>query len=165
MGYYVTGWESFRFLPNAIKAIALLTRLGYEVNIISNQGCVARGFITREELKRLTDNMLKAIEKEKGKIHAVHYCYHQTSDNCECKKPKTKLFLDALGGRSVDLTKIFFIGDSQEDMAAGRALGCKTLLVLSGRTRPEDLTQIDPKPDLVKQDLWAAAQWIEQNGF
>lgn len=163
MGNYVTSWEVFRFLPNSIKAIALLTKLGCELDVISNQGCVARGFITREELKRLTDNMLKQIEKKKGKVNAVYYCYHQTSDNCECKKPKIKLFLDALGGRKVDLSETYFIGDTQEDMMAGKTLGCRTILVLSGKTKAEDLKNFEPKPDLVKTDLWAAAQWIEQN--
>jgi len=165
MGAYVTRWEDFYFLPRAIEAIALLSEAGFELNIISNQGCVARGDISLASLNGLTQKMLKEIETGGGKIAGVFYCVHQSSDNCDCKKPKTKLFHDALRSRAVDWKSVYFIGDSVEDMQAGRNLGCQKILVLSGRNGESDVKDFPVKPDDVKKDLWEAAQWILQKKF
>lgn len=159
-GEYVTRQEDFRFLPNAKKAIELLTRKGFETNVISNQGCVSRGLIALSDLEAMTARMLKEIEAEGGRIHGVYYCIHQTSDACECKKPKTALFHQALRGRDLEVSDAYFIGDSDEDMQAGENLGCKTVLVLSGKAKKSDLSRFLSKPHAVKADLWEAAQWI-----
>ena len=162
MGNYVTGWEKFRFLPDALGAIALLTREGYEIHIVSNQGCVARGLLTMADLQEITRRMLKEIEKKGGSVSGVHYCIHQTSDGCECKKPKTALFRQALRGKPVDLSSVYFIGDSEEDIEASHNLGCQSVLVLSGRVAEESLRSLKWEPDAVKKNLWDAVQWIIQ---
>ncbi len=164
MGFYVTRREDFRFLPNAKEALALLTKAGYEILVISNQGCVARGLISQEDLGLMTQDMLKAVEAEGGKISGVFYCLHETKDQCECKKPKTGLFKEAARGRVIDFRSTFFIGDSAEDVEAGENVGCKKVLVLSGRTRHEEETANFPaKPDVIKKDVLEAAQWILAN--
>ena len=160
---YVTRWEDFHFLPNAINAIKLLKEAGYEIHVVSNQGCVSRGLMTLAELQGLTNNMLKSIERNGGAIDGVFYCIHQIEDHCECKKPKTTLFKEAVRGRHVDWESVYFIGDSEEDMEAGKNLGCLTLLVLSGRIgKLEEVQDLNHQPDFVKKDLWDAVRWILQ---
>lgn len=161
-GLYVTRWEDFHFLPRAIEAVRLLNRAGLEPMVVSNQGCVSRGLITMAGLEELTARMLKEVEAGGGKISGVFYCVHQTSDRCDCKKPKTKLFRDALKGRDVDPKTVFFIGDSEEDMEAGINFGCRTILVLSGRATREQAEIFQARPGVVKNDLWEAANWITQ---
>ncbi|MGH7198652.1 MAG: D-glycero-alpha-D-manno-heptose-1,7-bisphosphate 7-phosphatase [Candidatus Omnitrophota bacterium] len=159
MGFYVTRQKDFHFLPNALRALGFLTRAGYELNVISNQGCVARKLITRAGLDRLTQRMKRIVEKKGGRLR-VFYCTHQQSDDCACKKPKTKLFKKAIRGRKIDLRAAYFIGDSEEDVMAGKGLGCKTVLVLSGRNKRRDVGKFSVKPDFIKKDLWEAARWI-----
>lgn len=159
-GLYVTRLEDFVLLPGAARAIARLNRSGYDVFVISNQGCVSRGLITPEGLEAITAAMRRGVEAEGGRIAGVHYCVHQTSDACECKKPKTLLFRRALEGRRVDLGATWFVGDSREDVEAGLALGCRTMLVLSGRTGPDDLEALGVRPDAVKRDLEEAVACI-----
>ena len=161
-GFYVTSLDAFEMLPGSAKAIALLNREGFEVVVISNQGCVSRGFLSEEGLAQITDKMVTAVRKEGGALSGIFYCKHQTSDNCGCKKPKTGLFEQAMRTRSDNLASVFFIGDSQEDVEAGKAAGCRTLLVLSGRSTEADLKNFKIKPDIVKKDLWEAATWITQ---
>lgn len=162
IGNYVTSWEEFRFVPKALDAIRWLTESGYELNVISNQGCVSRGRMTHEALQTLTAKMLKAIEAAGGAIGGVFYCIHETKDQCECKKPKTALFKQAARGRDVHWESTYFIGDSEEDMEAGKNIGCQTVLVLSGRVREAGVDSVHPKPDIVKKDLWEAVSWIIQ---
>ncbi|OIO38573.1 MAG: hypothetical protein AUJ71_02835 [Candidatus Omnitrophica bacterium CG1_02_49_16] len=159
---YVTGLQDFHLIPGALRGIRRLADAGFEVNVISNQGCIARKLITPRALRGLTARMLTKVKKAGGRIQGVFYCPHQTSDQCFCKKPNTLLFKKALRGRKLDLSKVFFIGDSREDVEAAKRLGCRSLLVLSGRTRRRDLKKFEPKPDVVKKDLLEAARWIVQ---
>ena len=159
-GEYVVARKGLQLLPNALEALRLLTEAGFQIHVISNQGCVARGMISLVELNRLTRQMSRRIEKFGGKLHRVHYCVHQTSDHCRCKKPKTWLLKKALRGLKVEPKDIFFIGDSQEDVQAGHDFGCRTVLVLSGRSRKKDVAAFPVKPDFIKKNLLEASQWI-----
>ena len=162
MGAYVTRLNEFRFIPGAIEAIRLLTGAGFEVNVISNQGCVSRGLISLGTLRRLTVKMAGQIHKAGGQLDGIFYCVHQISDKCRCKKPNVVLFKKALGRRRFPLSGVFFIGDSKEDVEAARNLKCRPLLVLSGRTKRKDLGFFKPKPDVVKKNLLDAVRWILQ---
>lgn len=164
-GKYVTSPRQIRLIPNAAKAIRLLTEAGFEIMVLSNQGCVSRGLVTEAELQEMTELMLAQIRRQGGRIRGVFYCPHQSADNCECKKPKAGLFRKALDGRCGDTGSVYFIGDSQEDVAAGRHAGCRTILVLSGRVSEDEVEHFNPKPDAVKKDLWEAVQWILKKKF
>src|SRR3990167_6553363 len=85
---YVTSWKEFRFLPNAKKAIALLTGKKYPIFVISNQAGVSKGLYTQDALNNITNRMLKALEKSGARISAVYYCTHRDEDHCSCRKPK-----------------------------------------------------------------------------
>ena len=159
-GAYVTGEEGLRLLPNALQGIKLLTQAGFSLDVISNQGCVSRGMITRATLERLTRKMLREIKSAGGKLRRVYYCIHRTSDRCRCKKPKTLLLEKAVRGLKIPRRKIFFIGDSHEDIQAGHDFGCRTILVLSGRTKRKGVRYFSVKPEFVKKNLLEAARWI-----
>ena len=161
-GVYVTSQEQFEFLPGIFEAIRRLTEAGCEIHVVSNQGCVSRGLISEEALSKMTGHMLAEIKKHGGNIRKVHYCLHQRSDECECKKPKLKLFHEAIGNRMLDMKQVYFAGDSQEDIEAGKNLGCRTVLVLSGRTDKAGVADLSVKPDVVKKNLEEAARWILQ---
>src|SRR3989338_6636479 len=134
VGGYVTRWEDFEFLPNAVRAVALLTKAGYEIVVISNQGCVGKGLLSSQALGEITARMREEIRRGGGELGDVFYCEHAPNAGCDCKKPKLGLFRQALRERgNVDLRSLFFIGDSVMDMEAGKSLGCRTILVLSGR--------------------------------
>lgn len=160
-GAYVTKWSEFRFLPGALDAIALMTRAGYELHVISNQGCVSRGLISWEGLQDMTALMLQRVAGSGGSIAGVHYCPHRTEDACDCKKPSPQLLWRALGPARRDLmSSAVFVGDSREDIQAARSAGCGSVLVLSGRTRREDIEGLGVTPDRVEPDLLEVARWL-----
>jgi len=158
---YVTKWEDFRFLPGVFDAFKKLAENGFEVMILTNQSGVGKGYYTKEKLDEINFRMTKEIEAGGGKIHAVHACIHKTEDNCECKKPKAGLFKMATEGLDVDFKKTFFVGDTKRDIEAGKAVGCKTILVLSGKTKDPQAPEGWPcKPDYVKKDLLEAVEVV-----
>lgn len=156
-GGYVTSWKEFEFLPGALEALKKLSRAGYEIIVISNQAGVAKGLYTLQDLNEITKNMLKGIKEAGAKIRSVHYCPHRDEDDCNCRKPKTGLLLQATDGLKVAFSDTFFVGDNRRDILAGKAAGCKTIFVLSGNTRLEDL---DVKPNFIARDLLQAVEKI-----
>lgn len=170
-GGYVTSWDKFEFLPGALEALKKLNQAGFEVIVISNQAGVAKGLYTIQDLDEITKNMLKEVAKSGARIRAVHYCLHKDEDNCSCRKPKTGLFSQATkalqaspvspdimsGSNGVNFADSFFVGDTRRDVLAGKAIGCKTIFVLSGNTKLEDL---DVKPDFIARDLLDAVNKI-----
>jgi D-glycero-D-manno-heptose 1,7-bisphosphate phosphatase len=55
---------------------------------------------------------------------------------------------DELG---IDLSQSMIIGDTEADIGAGKAAGCKTVLVLSGKTK--DPKTLKVAPDQVVESL------------
>ncbi|MFA4991765.1 MAG: HAD-IIIA family hydrolase [Candidatus Omnitrophota bacterium] len=163
-GDYVKSWREFKFLPGAIDAIRLLNKNGYDIHVISNQAGVAKGLFTQEDLDEITGNMLEEIEARGGEIKSVSYCVHAADAGCDCRKPKTGLIKKAVEGLDADFKKIYFIGDSRLDVGAGRNAGCKTVLLLTGKERPEDIGKFEHRPDFIKNNLLEAVRWVLREG-
>ena len=149
-----------KLIPRAADAVALLTKAGFELHVVSNQGCVSHGLLTSARLREMTRRMLKQIRLAGGRIRRVHYCPHKSADGCLCKKPRTLMMKRALAGRRLQRARIFFVGDSVEDIGAGKNFGCRTVLGLSGRNKRRDIRSLELKPDFVKKDLWETARWL-----
>ncbi|MCX5715748.1 MAG: D-glycero-beta-D-manno-heptose 1,7-bisphosphate 7-phosphatase [Candidatus Omnitrophica bacterium] len=158
---YVTSWEDFHFLPGSLEALKSLKKKGYLVAVVSNQAGVGKGIYTREILSKITENMIRAVEAAGGELYSVQYCTHTSEDNCDCRKPKAGLFKTAAKGLNIDFSKIYFIGDTKRDIEAGRAIGCKTILVLSGKIKSgQEVEGWEIKPDIIKRDLFEAVEEI-----
>lgn len=157
---YVTKPEELLFLPGSIEAVKKLNDAGYEIILISNQGGISRGFFTLDDLDRINAYMINQIEKGGGRILKAYYCPHQTSDNCECKKPKTGLFRKAEEELGIKVKDTYFIGDGIMDIEAGHSLGLKTVLLLSGKTAKDHINGWKIKPDYIFNDLFNAVNYI-----
>lgn len=161
---YVDHWNQFRFLPGSLKALRLLNENGYKVIVVSNQAGVAKGFYSLKELTAMTKRMKQAIVMHGGRLDAVYYCPHKVEDRCSCRKPKTGLFRKAQRRFGIRFKETFVVGDSLRDIAAGKSLRCKTILVLSGREELSRRFLWDVQPDAVRKNLLEAVRWILRQG-
>lgn len=157
IGDYIRSHERFEFLPGSREAVKKLTQAGYKIIVISNQAGVAKGLYSQEDLDKITAKMIKGIEEAGGKIHSVNYCTHQDEDNCDCRKPKPGMIEQAAQGLDIDFSRTFFIGDSRRDILAGKAVGLKTVFVMTGNTKLENL---DVKPNYIAKNLQDAVDKI-----
>ncbi len=160
---YVTRWEDFHFLRGAKEAIKKLTEAGYEIVVASNQAGVNRGFFTIDDLKKINEKMLKEISSYGGRVRSVHYCPHKSEEDCDCRKPNTGMLKEATRDVAIDFNNTFFVGDGPMDIEAGNRLGCRTILLLSGKSKLEDVEGWGYKPDYIKKDLSEAVNWILEN--
>ena len=104
--------------------------------------------------------MLNEITHDGGRIEEVFYCLHRDEDNCNCRKPKTGLFEKAAGKYGINLKNTYFVGDGLVDALAGKRIGAKTVLVLSGKTPIDDMKKWPEKPDYVFRDLLEFVNWL-----
>lgn len=141
-------------LPDVRAALDLLAGRGFALIVATNQPDVARGTQTREEVERINAHL-----RERLPLDAVYTCFHDTPDNCACRKPKPGLLLRAARERDIALDESFMVGDRWSDIAAGAAAGCATLLVDVPYNQRERCT-----PDMVVADLWDAARQIAARG-
>jgi D-glycero-D-manno-heptose 1,7-bisphosphate phosphatase len=115
-----------------LDGLKYIQEKGYKLIIISNQPWIAKGKRTQEEIEEIFINLKENFLSFGIKIDDYFYCPHQSSDNCECKKPKTGLIKKVLEKYQVDFTNSFMVGDMDLDILFGKNIGVKTILVLTG---------------------------------
>ena len=76
---------------------------------------------------KLNKYMLDEFNKQGIKINKVYYCPHRPEDNCECRKPKPGMFLEAIKEFNIDPNESVAIGDKMSDLKAAYAAGIKNL--------------------------------------
>jgi histidinol-phosphate phosphatase family protein len=128
---YVKSWAEFEFIPGAKDAIQHINETDFLLIIITNQSPIGRGIFTQETLDGIHKKMLEELFEHGGYVDAIYFCPHKPDDNCNCRKPKSGLILDAANDFKIDLPSSWMLGDSDSDIAAGSAAGCKTKKVTS----------------------------------
>ena len=155
---YLARVEDFVLLPGAAAAVAELNRAGWAVFVFTNQSGVARGLVNSEQLTAIHARLNAGIRSAGGELTAIYFCPHGPDSDCDCRKPKPGMLQAAAREHAIDLSASVVIGDTPRDLAAGKAVGCRAILVLSGLTRAYDPGAFpDPRPDFVCADLSAAA--------
>jgi D-glycero-D-manno-heptose 1,7-bisphosphate phosphatase len=149
---YVESVDAFEWLPAARAALGVLSRAGYPLAVVSNQRGVARGSVTWSTLRAVEARIQADLAPFGAHIASFYYCPHERDDGCDCRKPRPGLLLEAARELRLDLALTTMIGDSEDDVKAGRAAGCYTILIGSMESAAA--------PDLVAPDLGSAARAI-----
>ena len=132
-------------LPSQVKMIkgagVFLRRLkqaGYLVVVVSNQPGLAKNTLTEERLAAVNRALARQLEREGDSWDEIRCCPHHPRGSgrknrhvkkCACRKPAPGLLLEAARERGLDLKKSWMVGDGLNDVQAGKAAGCKTVLV------------------------------------
>ncbi len=137
--------------PDAASSLAGLKDMGLLLLIVTNQPDVARGRQSRSEVEAI-HNALRAHLP----LDDFFVCYHDDGDNCDCRKPKPGLLLQARNRYRVELENSFLIGDRWRDIDAGSSAGCATVLIDYGYKERGPSSA----PSAVVKSLADAARWI-----
>lgn len=162
---YITSPERISLIPGAAEGIAALRKAGWKAIMVSNQAGVAKGLMTEEDLVRVNARVDALLASEGTALDGLYCCPHHPEGTvprytqvCDCRKPGTGLLRRAAIEHGIDLASSVFVGDSIRDIEAGRGVGARTVLVLTGfgvKTR-----DAGGKADHVAADLAEAAAWI-----
>ncbi len=160
--------EEFSLLPGSGQAIAELNRMGLPVIVVSNQPGVAKRKFTPALLTAITEKMHAETRNAGGHLDAVYYCLHHPEGllpdyriDCDCRKPRPGLLLQAANELDLDLAKSYMVGDGIMDILAGTRAGATTIFVSPRKCYIcDELVKQDARPTLIVSSLLDAVNDI-----
>lgn len=132
--------EQFELIDGVAEAIKKINRSGYLAIVVTNQPVIARGEVTVDELDEIHKKLETQLGLEGAYIDALYYCPHhphkgyegevpELKIDCDCRKPKPGMLLQAAKDFNIDLKQSYMIGDGESDVKAGIVAGCKAILI------------------------------------
>ena len=116
--------EELEILPGVYEAIQLLRHSGFKLIVVTNQPDVGRGVTNIELVDEINNSIIKHL-----KVDEIICCFHDDSDNCECRKPKTGMILQAVKKWDIDLSVSYLIGDRWRDIQTAINIGLTSILI------------------------------------
>jgi D-glycero-D-manno-heptose 1,7-bisphosphate phosphatase len=144
MGDYVCRLEDFHILDN-FDPLKTLQDRGYLLVVATNQGGLAKGWYSENELAKMHSHLKVEYQKHGIVITDIFYCPHHPdfTGDCDCRKPKPGLLLQGIEKYNIDPARSYFIGDRERDMEAAAAAGVQGILIDSNQPLSEVLDLID----------------------
>lgn len=161
---YIKNPSEWKPIPGSLEAIARLNQAGYRVVIATNQSGIERGIFDMDTLNAIHAKMHKALSSVGGRVDAIFYCPHSADSQCDCRKPKPGLFRQIGERFQIPLAGVPAIGDSLRDLQAGMAVGCRPILVLTGKGEKTRADGNLPTNTRVFPDLAAAVDTLLAEG-
>lgn len=161
--------EKIQIIPRTAEAIKVLNKAGAKVIVVSNQSGVALGLLSVKTVRMINRRLKKRLMSQGALIDALYFCPHHPEIgkypyriDCQCRKPKPGLLLQAAAEQNIDLSRSYMIGDRESDIEAGAYAGCSTILVLTGEGRQvlQNQKKLSVSSDYIAKDFYEAAQWI-----
>ncbi len=158
---YIYRVEDFHIPNDYIEALKLLVNNEFLLFVITNQGRIARGHLTENDVIELHQFLRTILEENGVHISEFEYCPHNPRGTlypynivCECRKPKIGMIDSIRELYEIDTAGSWMVGDSYIDMIAGKRAGLRTVQVLTGSETYSDYA------DFVEMDLVNAANRI-----
>lgn len=136
---YVHKIEDLEILPGVIEGLKGLSDLGYKFIVVTNQAGIARGYYGEEHARLFNEELARRLEEHGIEIEKFYLCPHhpEFTGDCECRKPKPTLALQAASEFGFEIKDSIFIGDKDSDIEFGKNCGGRTILVTNGQYQNE----------------------------
>lgn len=132
--------DAFELIDGVAEAIKKINNSGYLAVVVTNQPVIARGEVTYSKLEEIHNKMETLLGKKGAYLDGIYFCPHhphlgyegevkELKIECDCRKPKPGMLLKAAKDLNIDLSQSYMVGDSKNDIKAGKAAGCKTVLL------------------------------------
>lgn len=163
---YVHQIDDFQFIEGSIEALQALKDMGYLLVLVTNQSGIARGYFSEDQFLQLTEWFDWSLADRGVDFDGIYYCPHHPEgqgeyrQDCDCRKPKSGMLLQAIKELKIDPAQSFMVGDKIDDLKAG--IGAKVrynILVKTGKPVTEDtekladyvIDSVADLPKLIKQ--------------
>ena len=133
---FLTNIDDLELLPGAAEAVKKINQAGYLAIVITNQPVIARGEVTLQQLNEIHAKLETLLGRKGAYIDGLYFCPHHPDKgfegerpeykrDCECRKPKAGMVLQAARDFNIDLSASYMIGDRDKDVECGQAAGLK----------------------------------------
>jgi D-glycero-D-manno-heptose 1,7-bisphosphate phosphatase len=133
LGDYVCRLEDFKVLEHNFEALKELQQRGYLLIVATNQGGLAKGWYTEQQLAEMHQHMRNVYAEHGVTFTDMYYCPHHPlfTGDCDCRKPKPGMLLKGIAQHNIDPAQSYFIGDRERDVEAGESAGVTGILINS----------------------------------
>jgi D,D-heptose 1,7-bisphosphate phosphatase len=139
----IVGLDELELLPGAAEAVRAANRAGYLAVLVTNQPVIARGECTEAELRVIHNKLETLLGREGAYLDKIYYCPHHPHSGypgeraelkieCECRKPRAGMILQAAAELNIDLARSWMVGDSTMDILAAQNAGIRSAAVATG---------------------------------
>jgi len=161
--------DQFELIKGVGEAIRQINKAGILAVVVTNQPVIARGDLKETELKIIHNKMETLLGRKGAYIDRLYYCPHHTKNgfkgevkalkfDCDCRKPRIGMFIQAKKDLNIVLENSWVIGDSTRDILAAQNAGMKSILVRTGYAGKD--TSYETTPDFVAKDLKEAVKIV-----
>jgi D-glycero-D-manno-heptose 1,7-bisphosphate phosphatase len=153
----------YRLYPWTGEAIRRINGSGMKSVVVTNQSGVERGYFKESMVHEVHQILRQELLQSEAQIDAIYYCPHVSETNCDCRKPKPGMILQAARELEIDLGRSFMIGDRYTDVSTAHAAGIRSVLVCSGDGAGEKARYAGlpgPQPHFVADNLLHAVDAI-----
>jgi len=148
---YLHDIDKFEFIDGVLEAFEYILSRNYDIIVVTNQSGIGRGFYSEDNFLELNKWMVNFLKSKGINILDVFYCPHSPEDDCNCRKPKPGMFLDAKKKFNIEMDKSWSIGDKETDIMAATYAGISnTILVKSGH----DINEENSKASYILESLY-----------
>jgi D-glycero-D-manno-heptose 1,7-bisphosphate phosphatase len=132
---------------------------------VSNQPSAAKGLLSVADLHAIQTRVIELLDAEGAGFDDFRLCLHhpdgvvpELTRQCDCRKPAPGMLLAAAEALCLDLRRSWMVGDTDGDVLAGRAAGCRTILVATAGSAHKRTAELHP--DAIVSNLTRAASII-----
>jgi len=165
----LTSPEQLELLHGAAAAVHELNHRGIRAVMVSNQPVVAKGFCTEADVEAGHRKLQTLLGREHAFLDRLYYCPHHPEKgfegerpdlkiDCECRKPKPGMIIQAAREMNLDLKNSWLIGDTTVDVETARNAGVKSVLVRTGHAGRDQ--KFTTEPTLTGENVLDAVQQI-----
>lgn len=151
---YISSIDDIHLIPGIIQGLSNLQN-DFRIIIITNQSGVARGYFTESDLIKIHERLIAILAAYDIYIDSIYFCPHHPTagkgkykQNCECRKPKPGMLIQASKDFGLNLRESVIIGDMESDIECGLSVGTKTVLL----TNVRDIKRVTSKADKIIND-------------
>lgn len=142
-----------------------LRALGFKIIVVTNQPGLSKGTLSDDDLRSVNERLARVVQP--GRWDWLKFCPHhpEFGSDCDCRKPKPGMLLEAAEKHGIDLRRSWMVGDGLVDIQAGKAAGCRTLLVtkLQMNTVERFFDTGGAEPDFIAANLREALALITRH--
>lgn len=151
---FIRSPKEMKLLPGTSNAVKQINNSEYLAIVATNQSVIARNLCTVEGLQSIHNKMESDLGLNHAYLDKIYYCPHHPDKGfpdenpiykveCDCRKPKPGMLLEAADKFNIDLSESFMVGDHERDIQAGKAAGCITIGVTTGKGLRKTSTKAD----------------------
>tara|TARA_B100000886_G_scaffold337439_2_gene298149 strand:+ start:3082 stop:4383 length:1302 start_codon:yes stop_codon:yes gene_type:complete len=164
---YINDLDGFELTKYSGNAIKMINKSKFLAICVTNQPVIARGECSPEQLERIHNKMESDLGLLGSYLDHIYYCPHHPDSgfkgevkelkiNCNCRKPKPGMLINAQEEFNLNIEDCWLIGDSEFDIGAAQNAGCKSILIGD----KYDKSKIKYEPTVIKKNIYDAVKYI-----